>query len=318
MTKTAPSIGFATYLPPPVPHSRADGSRHFVGAVYAAVAGYRTLQLDLYVPTAAAPVPLVVWVHGGAWLFGDRRVLPETLAPDQIFDALLAAGFAVATIDYRHSKEAAFPAALHDAKAAVRWLRAYSSELGIDPHRVGIWGESAGGHLASLVGLTADRADLEGNIGVSIGSSAVSAVVDWYGVADLKTMPKFAAPPEVLAVIPATELVDPLDVFLAGADAATIADASPTSHIRSTAPPFLIVHGTADTVVPYTQSVLLERSLANAGVDARLQLVPGAGHIFHDCPDIDALVSQAVNYLAEHLQRTQPFDRPFGSGKGNQ
>ena len=149
MTATRPIIGVARYLPPPVPHDRADGSRHFVGAVYAAVTGYRTLQLDLYVPAASVPVPLVVWVHGGAWLFGDRRFLPETLAPEQIFDALLAKGLAVATIDYRHAMEAPFPAALHDAKAAIRWLRAYSGELGIDPVRVGIWGESAGGHLAA-------------------------------------------------------------------------------------------------------------------------------------------------------------------------
>ena len=125
------------------------------------------------------------------------------------------------TIDYRHAREAPFPAALHDAKAAIRWLRAYSGEPGIDPDRVGIWGESAGGHLAVLVGLTAHRSDLEGTIGVATESSAVSAVVDWYGVADLDTMPVFTPPPEVVAVIPADELVDPLDVFLAGADAKT-------------------------------------------------------------------------------------------------
>jgi len=297
VTATRPSIGLARYLPPPVP----NGTRHFVGAVYAAVAGYRTLQLDLHVPAGSGPVPLVVWVHGGAWLFGDRRFLPETLAPDQIFDALLAKGLAVATIDYRHAREAPFPAALHDAKAAIRWLRAYSGELGIDPDRVGIWGESAGGHLAVLVGLTAHRSDLEGTIGVATESSAVSAVVDWYGVADLDTMPVFTPPPEVVAVIPADELVDPLDVFLAGADAKTRADASPTEHVRAGAPPFLIVHGTADSVVPHAQSVLLEKRLTAAGVDARLELVPGAGHAFSGSPDIDALVDQAVDYLVERL-----------------
>jgi len=297
VTATRPSIGLARYLPPPVP----NGTRHFVGAVYAAVAGYRTLQLDLHVPAGSGPVPLVVWVHGGAWLFGDRRFLPETLAPDQIFDALLAKGLAVATIDYRHAREAPFPAALHDAKAAIRWLRAYSGELGIDPDRVGIWGESAGGHLAVLVGLTAHRSDLEGTIGVATESSAVSAVVDWYGVADLDTMPVFTPPPEVAAAIPADELVDPLDVFLAGADAATRADASPTGHVRAGAPPFLIVHGTADSVVPHAQSVLLEKRLTAAGVDARLELVPGAGHAFSGSPDIDALVDQAVDYLVERL-----------------
>ena len=87
-------------------------------------------------------------------MFGDRRYLPETLRPNQVFDALLDAGLAVATIDYRHALEAPFPAQLHDAKAAVRYLRAHADELGIDTERIGVWGESAGGHLAALVGLT--------------------------------------------------------------------------------------------------------------------------------------------------------------------
>ena len=97
----------------------------------------------------------------------------------------------MATIDYRHAREAAFPAQLHDAKAAVRWLRRYASDLGLSTDRLGVWGESAGGHLAALVGLTGHRADLEGSIGVTGPSSGVDVVVDWYGISDANTMPAF-------------------------------------------------------------------------------------------------------------------------------
>ena len=119
--------------------------------------------------------------------------------PNQLFDALLAAGLAVATIDYRHALEAPFPAQLHDAKAAVRYLRAHADELGISTERIGVMGESAGGHLAALVGLTAHRADLEGTHGVVGPSSAVDVVVDWYGPADFTTMPRMTPPPHIAA-----------------------------------------------------------------------------------------------------------------------
>ena len=175
------------------------------------------------------PAPLVVWIHGGAWMIGDRRYLPETLRPNQIFDELLAAGLAVATIDYRHALEAPFPAQLHDAKAAVRYLRAHADELGIDAARIGVWGESAGGHLAALVGLTAHRPDLEGDLGVVGPSSAVDVVVDWYGVSDLTTMPRMTPPPEIAAMLPPELLDAPEDVLVAGLDEETRADASPVS-----------------------------------------------------------------------------------------
>jgi acetyl esterase/lipase len=301
VTEVPQSIGLARFLPPPEPSVRPDGARHYVGAVYAAVAGFRTLQLDLYVPAVAEPPPVVVWIHGGAWMFGDRRILPETLTPGQIFEELLADGLAVATIDYRHAREAAFPAQLHDAKAAVRWLRGHASDLGVSADRIGVWGESAGGHLAALVGLTADRADLEGVIGLRGPSSAVDVVVDWYGVSDAATMPAFEPPPAVAAAFPAEELVPPLDVLLEGADRSARTDVSPVTHVRPGAPPFLLVHGTADEAVPFAQSEVLARALATAGVDVRLETVADAGHVFHGCPDVGAVVRRSVDYLAAAL-----------------
>src|SRR6188768_351395 len=167
--------GPVRYHPPVEPITRADGSRRFAGISYALISGYRPLQLDLWVPPAPAPPPLVVWIHGGAWLSGDRRYLPETLRPDQLFDALLAAGLAVATVDYRLAREAPFPAQLHDVKAALRYLRAFAAELGVDAGRAGVWGESAGGHLAALLALTAGRPDLEGDVGVPGRTGGVDA-----------------------------------------------------------------------------------------------------------------------------------------------
>ncbi|SFF87503.1 alpha/beta hydrolase [Blastococcus tunisiensis] len=291
----------ARFLPPPVPTRREDGVRHYAGAVYAAVPGYRALELDLWVPDAGGPVPLVVWVHGGAWMSGNRRFLPPVLRPGQLFDELLAAGLAVATIEYRHAREARFPAQLHDAKAAVRWLRHHADRLGLDPARVGIGGESAGGHLAALVGLTAHRPDLEGDVGVVGPSSAVDAVLDWYGVASAETMPEVDLPPEVAARLSPADLVPPLEVLLDGADAATRAAVSPVAHVRPGAPPFLLVHGTADPVVPYAQSEVLAEALVAVGADVQLVPVPDAGHGFDGCADVDAVVRRSVGYLADAL-----------------
>ena len=289
-------------LPPTEPTRRDDGALHYAGVTYAVAFGYRPLQLDLWVPATEAPAPLVVWIHGGGFMFGDRRYLPETLRPNQVFDALLDAGLAVATIDYRHALEAPFPAQLLDAKAAVRYLRAHADELGISTERIGVMGESAGGHIAALVGLTGNRADLEGGIGVVGPSSAVDVVVDWYGPADFTTMPRMTPPPHIVAKLEPAMHTPPEDTLVAGLDDAARADASPITHVTPDAPPFLLVHGTADWLVPYAQSEQLHAALTGAGVDCRLEPVEGAQHIFDGHDDIDAVVQLSVDYLARALR----------------
>jgi acetyl esterase/lipase len=300
--ETTEWAGPTRFLPPTDPTRREDGARHYSGVTYAVAFGFRPLQLDVWVPETTAPAPLVVWIHGGGFMFGDRRHLPETLEPDQVFDALLDAGLAVATIDYRHALEAPFPAQLHDAKAAVRYLRAHADELGISTERIGVMGESAGGHIAALVGLTAHRPDLEGTHGVVGPSSAVDVVVDWYGPADLSTMPRATPPPHIAAKLPPELLVPPEDQLTRGLEGAALADASPITHVTPEAPPFLLVHGTADWLVPYAQSELLAAALTAAGADVDLVPVEGAMHIFDGHDDIDGVVQLSVRYLADALR----------------
>ncbi|RBY77206.1 alpha/beta hydrolase [Geodermatophilus sp. TF02-6] len=194
------------------------------------------------------------------------------------------------------------PAQLQDAKAAVRYLRANARELGISTERVGAMGESAGGHIVAVLGLSAHRPDLEGTHGVVGPSSAVDVVVDWYGPADLSTMPRTAPPPEVAAKLPPELLVPPEDQLTRGLEGQALADASPVTHVTPDAPPFLLVHGTADRLVPYAQSEQLHAALTAAGASARLVPVEGAGHVFDGHDDVDGLVRLSAEYLAEALR----------------
>ena len=290
------------FRPPPEPRTQADGSKRYEGVTYAVAPGYRPLQLDVWVPASTAAPPLVVWIHGGGWMFGDRRYLPETLRPNQLFEDLVAAGLAVATIDYRHALEAHFPAPLHDAKAAIRYLRAHADVLGIDTTKIGVWGESAGGHLAALVGLTGNHPELEGAIGVLHQSSAVDAVVDWYGVADLALQPREGRSPEIMAKLPPEMLTPPEELLAGGNDEHKLAVASPTSYVTPAAPPFLLIHGTADAVVPYVQSEVLTKALRDVGASAELLPIEGADHIFRGYHDVDSVVRTSVDYLVTALQ----------------
>ncbi|WP_164702660.1 alpha/beta hydrolase, partial [Modestobacter sp. KNN46-3] len=213
------------------------------------------------------------------------------------FEQVAAAGIAVASLDYRLSGEAVWPAQLHDAKAAVRWLRARAAELGVDADRIASWGESAGGHLAELLGLVTDPA-LEGEIGVTGPSSAVSAVAAWY------------APSDVAAV--ATDIGnDPADpasreAQLIGAPVSAAADlaaqASPITHVSPAAPPVLLLHGRADRFVATAQSQRLHDALTAAGTDVELHTYDGADHMWLGAPDAatDAL-DRTITFLRRHL-----------------
>lgn len=243
--------------------------RRLTDLVYARL-GPRALTLDLYLPEDVPPPhPLLVWIHGGAWRMGSKenpRALP-----------LVQHGYAVASLEYRLSQEARFPAQLHDCKAAVRWLRTRAEQFGLDPTRFGAWGGSAGAHLAALLGVTAGVADLEGDFGPDKASSAVQAVCDWYGPSDFLHMNDEPgvmdhnapdSPESQLIGAPIQERPD------------LVTKANPITYVHQGAPPFLIMHGTADKVVLPNQSVLLHEALVGAGVTSTLILLGGLGHGF--------------------------------------
>jgi acetyl esterase/lipase len=193
---------------------------------------------------------------------------------------LLADGYAVASIEYRLSSQAIFPAQIHDCKAAVRFLRANAARYHLDPNCFGAWGSSAGGHLAALLGTSGGVKELEGSAGNLEQSSRVQCVCDWFGPADLTTIVAQSGPeikvPHDTADCPEAHLVGgPLGENLAKARLA-----SPTTYVNKEAPPFLIMHGDRDDAIPLAQSQQLDAALRKAGVETTLIVIHGAGHGF--------------------------------------
>ena len=257
-------------------------------------------MLDLYTPRTT-PAPVVLFLHGGGWRLGTRSVFCPTWRDwdPNPFSRLVAEGFAVASVDYRLSGEARFPAQLHDVTAAVRWLHARAGELGVDAGRIVAWGESAGGHLAALLGLTAGRPDLELDGGSPV--LALAGVVDWYGPTDLLTMQSQARPDAIAR----TDVPDSREALLIGAPAVQSPElarrASPVTYVHPAAPPFHIAHGADDRFVPAGQSRELAEVLQKAGVPVALDIVPGADHMWRDATDPEAIFTAAVDFARRRL-----------------
>lgn len=259
---------------------------------YAVVRGHRPLLLDLHRPAAPGPAPLVVFLHGGGWHLGGRAAFGPSYAgwDPSPFALLTAAGLAVASVDYRLSGESTFPAQLDDVTAALGWLHGHAADLGLDAMRTAVWGESAGGHLAALLGLT---------------NPAVRAVVDWYGPSDLPTMAADAAGTGIAVLDPGAP--DSYEALLLGAPVAAVPElaraASPTTHVHAGAPPFLLVHGTADRSVPFRQSQRLADAITGCGADARLHPVPGADHVWAGDQQVARSVFElSLAFVLDHLR----------------
>jgi len=236
-------------------------------------------RLDLHLPTqGTGPFPVIVQIHGGAFAGGDK-------ADGQLTPVLaaLGRGYAVVAINYRLSGEARFPAQIQDVKAAIRWIRANAARLGLDPSRIAVWGNSAGGHLAALAGTSGGVAALEDlSLGNADLSSRVQAVVDWYGPIDFLQMdPQFRA--SGLGHPDHSAAESPEGRLLGGALADVpdrVAAANPETYVTADDPPFLVQHGTADPLVPTQQSVHFAAALRGVLGEDRvtLGLLEGAGH----------------------------------------
>ena len=227
----------------------------------------KELLLDLYIPAKCDGCPLVVWVHGGAWRAGNKENPEHALT-------LLQQNFALASINYRLSQEATFPAQIIDCKAAIRWLRAHASDYGYDPGKIGVFGSSAGGHLVALLGTSAGQDEWEKGDHLD-HSSQVQAVCDWYGPTDFLRMDdQTGGMIHLSADSPESQLI--------GGDISNYPEkvrmANPITYISSQTPPFLIIHGKSDRTVIYQQSVLLHEALKQKGLESKLILLEGAGH----------------------------------------
>jgi acetyl esterase/lipase len=235
--------------------------------------GHERQKLDLYLPEVrtadAKPLPVIVWVHGGAWLGGSKENCPAV--------PYVRRGYAVASVGYRLSQHAQFPAQIEDCRAAVRWLRAHAKEHGLDPQRFGAWGASAGGHLVALLGTAGDETawDVGDHRDVS---ARVQCVVDWFGPSDFLHIGRQSLPGSRLD----HDAPDSPEAKLIGGavqqNQDKAAKASPITYVTKDDAPFLIVHGTKDDTVPYGQSEVLAKALKDAGVEATLLPIEGAGH----------------------------------------
>ncbi len=236
--------------------------------------GHERQVLDLFVPeTGAGPWPVIVWVHGGGWAAGDKSGCPP------LRQGYAQRGYAIASLNYRLSQHAVFPAQLEDCKAALRWLRAQAGRYRLDAERLAAWGSSAGGHLVALLGTTGDVRAFD--VGAHLDrSSRVRCVLDDYGPTDFSQMDAHRPPGATMVHSsprsPESRLI--------GADisdrahAALVARANPVTYVSPGDAAFLINHGDQDPLVPHHQSELLFAALQAAGVPVRFNTVRGGGH----------------------------------------
>ena len=260
------------------------------------------LLLDLRIPDGPGPFPVILYLHSGAWITGDRTGGPAIRQASR--------GYAVASIDYPLAPTYIWPAQLEACKAAVRWLRANAARFNLDPDRIGVFGTSAGGHLAAMLGTTAGLPEFEGpELGNPQFSSAVKVVVDYYGPIDLLKMdeqklpcyPGLSAnspfmPPSLLMGCPIQECRE------------KTATSNPMNYITPDDPPFLILQGQLDCLTPWQQSRNFYDALRARGVNATLYLLPTAQHA--DSQFDDQKYKQIVSdFFDRYLRETYPIRR---------
>ena len=288
MSMLLPAICFAQT--PDIPGVKIER-----GLAFASL-GEKSLKLDLYRPAnSSGTVPVVVLIYGGAWMMRGQWM--ETAKAVWLANH----GYAAAVIDYRLSSEAQFPAQIYDCKAAVRWLRANAAKYRLDAARIGAWGESSGGHLASLLGTAGNVEALEGDEGNTNRSSQVEAVVDFFGPTDFLQMEAHVLPGSWLnhdsPTSPESRLIGgPIQNNPEKAE-----QANPIKYVTHDAPPFLIVHGEQDPLVPYNQSELLYTALKKAGANVTFYKIAGASH-GGPAFDSDMMRAAVLAFLDQYLR----------------
>jgi len=260
--------------------------------------GHERNKLDLYLPQQdggqkqkVGRLPLIIWVHGGAWMGGNKKDCPAV--------RFVQKGYAVASINYRLSQHAIFPAQIEDCKAAVRFLRANTDKYNLDPKRFGVWGASAGGHLVALLGTTGNVKEFDKGENLNV-SSRVQAVCDYFGPTDFLKIGEFPSTIKHYdANSPESKLIG--GAVLENKDACQ--RASPITYVTKDDPPFLIVHGDTDPLVPHNQSQLLYDALQKVKVEAKLHIVKGGGHGGFKDPAIEKMVDE---FFDTHLMKRNP------------
>jgi acetyl esterase/lipase len=286
---SAPKIDASPFLGDHYPPRRIefpDGVISFADVAYAMIPGFRPLTLDVYLAPKRGPTvgssPLVLYIHGGGWSNGHSRQSGAFDDFPRVLASLAARGYVVASLNYRLSGEAAFPAAIQDVKAAIRFLRAHATEYGVDPSKALVWGGSAGGHLAALAAASCGVKELEPapsaqaspeSAALAQQSDCVQGAVTWYGIFDLATMvgpSPGVSPPAIAKFLGCNGACEP----------GKLQNASPQHFIKADMPPFLLVHGAADKTVDPKQSTGFRDAVSAAGGRISLTMIPDVDHSF--------------------------------------
>lgn len=273
-------------------HTFTGGVTGLADITYSTIAGYRPMKLDLYLPPpGGGPRPLIVYIHGGGWMGGGPRLSAAFANWPEVLASVAAEGFVVASVAYRFAGEEPFPAAIHDVKTAIRFLRAHAHRWGIDRERVGLWGASSGGQLAALAGTSCGvealappvvaprmNANVEQPISPPAGllqqSDCAQAVAAWYGIFDFATLRRPPAGTTNHREHPY------LNCGSATCPEERLNTPSPAHYVDRSDPPFLLIHGDADRTVPVAQSQEFHQRLRAASVAADLVILPGIDHSF--------------------------------------
>ena len=263
--------------------------------------------LDIYFPEKRAdkPLPLLIWIHGGGWSGGSKAECP--------FVKQLQRGYVAASIEYRFSQKAKFPAQIQDCQAAIRWLRANAAKYSIDPERIGVSGASAGGHLSALVGTSGGTNAFPAIGGNEVQSDRVQAVCDIFGPTDFWTVISQADADKNVKNIFKWNNGDPYSNLIGGKlgeDKEKCDAVSPVHYVSKGDPPFLILHGDRDALVPLAQSEELKDLLTEAGVEVTLQRLPGAGH-GGPAFALPALVQLTTRFFDKHLKGIDAEIKPL-------